>query len=84
MAIKDKEAQLEFRRAALEGAYNAYLEIQSGQAQSYTIGSRTITKHNIEQLYTIIQKMEKEVESLENEISRGSNRCAVAVIPTDW
>ena len=83
MASEDKQARLEFRRAALKSAYKAYLDIQSGQAQSYTVGSRTITKHNIEDLHRIINSMEKEIDALEAELN-GRSRCAVAVVPMEW
>ena len=81
---KELEARLEFRRAALDEARKAYLEIMKGQAQSYAIGSRNITKHNISELWDIIVDMEKEVDGLEAVLAGGSRRKAVGVIPRDW
>lgn len=78
------EARLEFRRAALEEARGAYLEILKGQAQSYTIGSRNITKHNISELWDMIADLEKEVDGLEAILAGGKSRKAVGVIMRDW
>lgn len=81
---KELEARLEFRMAALDEARTAYLAIMNGQAQSYAIGTRNITKHNIKDLWDIITDLEKEVDSLENILAGGSRRKAVGVIPRDW
>lgn len=81
---KELEARLEFRRAALDEARSAYLEIMKGRAQSYAIGSRNITKHNISELWDIITDLEKEVDGLESVLAGGSRRKAVGVIPRDW
>lgn len=81
---KELEVRLEFRRAALDEARAAYLEIMKGRAQSYAIGSRNITKHNISELWDIIVDLEKEVDGLESVLAGGSRRKAVGVIPRDW
>lgn len=78
------ESRLDFRRAALDEARAAYLAIMKGQAQSYTIGSRNITKHNISELWKIITDLEKEVDGLTSVLSGGSRRKSVGVIPRDW
>lgn len=76
--------RLEFRRAALDEARAAYLEIMKGRAQSYAIGSRNITKHNISELWDIITDLEKEVDGLEAVLNGGSRRKAVGVVMRDW
>lgn len=81
---KELEARLDFRRAALDEARSAYLEIMKGRAQSYAIGSRNITKHNISELWDIITDLEKEVDGLESVLAGGSRRKAVGAIPRDW
>lgn len=81
---KELEARLEFRRAALDEARSAYLAIMKGRAQSYAIGSRNVTKHNISELWDIITDLEKEVDSLQSILAGGSRRKSVGVIPRDW
>ena len=81
---KDLESRLEFRRAALEEAMAAYLDIMKGRAQSYAIGSRNITKHNIRELMDIITDLENEVDALEAMLAGGKRRKAVGAIPRDW
>ena len=83
-SINELKERLEFRRAALDEARAAYLDIMKGRAQSYAIGSRNITKHNISELWDIIVDLEKEVDSMENVLAGGSRRKAVGVIPRDW
>lgn len=83
MSREELTARLEFRRAALEEARAAYLDILSGRAQSYAIGSRNITKHNISVLMDAITKLEKEVDALAAMLAGGSRRKAVGVIPRD-
>lgn len=77
-------ARLEFRRGALIEARAAYLDILRGRAQSYAIGSRNITKHNISELWDIITDLEKEVDGLEAILNGGSRRKAVGVVLRDW
>lgn len=77
-------ARLEFRRGALNEARAAYLDILGGRAQSYAIGSRNITKHNLSELWDMITDLEKEVDGLEAVLNGGSRRKAVGIIPRDW
>lgn len=83
MDRKELEARLEFRRAALEEARKAYLGLLSGQVQSYTIGSRNMTKLNLSELQKIIRDTEKEIDGLEIVLAGGGRRKAVGVIPRD-
>lgn len=76
--------QLEFRKAVLNEARSAYIDILKGRAQSYAIGSRNITKHNLNDLLGIIEKMEKEVNELEAVLNGGKRRKAVGIVPRDW
>ena len=78
------ESRLDFRRAALDEARAAYLDILGGRAQSYAIGSRNITKHNLSELWDMITDLEKEVDGLEAVLNGGSRRKAVGIIPRDW
>lgn len=86
MASKTElRARLEFRRAALEEARKAYLALLTGQAQSYTIGSRTIQKFQLPQLKDEIEDLEKEVDALEEQLNgQRKPRKAVGVVPRDF
>ena len=75
--------RLEARQKALSAAYEAYQQLLSGQVKSYTIGSRTLTHHNLGELEETISKLEKEVDELENMKAGGRRRRAVGVVPRD-
>ena len=77
-------ARLQFRRAALEEARAAYLALLNGQVQSYTIGSRNLTRLDLGDLWDIIVGMEREVDSLAAALRGGKQRKAVGVVPRDW
>lgn len=76
--------RLEFRRAALTELRKAHLALVSGQVQSYSIGSRILTKLNLPELKDEIDDMEKEVDELTSVLNGGGRRKAVGVIPRDW
>lgn len=78
------QKRIEHRRTALDAAYNAYNALLSGQVQSYTIGSRNLTRLNLSELEQTISKLEKEIDSLEAELRGSRRRKAVAVVPMDW
>ena len=76
-------ARITFRRTALTELRKAYIELVTGQVQSYTIGSRNLTRFDITKLKDEIEEMEKELDSLEALYSGGKRRKAVGVIPRD-
>lgn len=78
------ESRLEFRRAALEQARAAYLALLTGGVQSYTIGSRNLTKLDLPKLEAAIARLEKEVDSYDEQLRGGKARKAVGVVPRDW
>ena len=86
MASKTEiKSRLEFRQAALTEARGAYLALLNGQVQSYTIGSRSLTRFDLPKLWEMILELEKEVDGLEAELTgSGARRKAVAVVPRDW
>lgn len=77
------QARITFRRTALADLRKAYLALVDGQVQSYTIGSRNLTRFDITKLKEEITAMEKELDSLEALASGGRRRKAVGVIPRD-
>ena len=85
MASKTElQARLEFRKNALNAARTAYVALLEGQAQSYSIGSRNLTKFDLPKLKEEITSLEKEVDGLEAVLSGGKRRKAVGVVPRDW
>jgi len=77
------QSRLEFRRAALKELRKAYLALVTGQVQSYTIGSRNLTKFDLTKLKAEIDAMEKELDQLAALASGRTRRKAVGVIPRD-
>lgn len=85
MARKETIRQrLEVKRKALEAANEAYIALLSGKVQSYTIGSRNLTRLDLSDLEATIAKLEKEIDSLEELLRGGGRRKAVTVVPRDW
>lgn len=78
------KARLEFRQEALTEARAAYVALLNGQVQSYSIGSRSLTRFDLPKLWEMILEMEKEVDGLEAQVSGGKRRRAVSVLPRDW
>lgn len=76
--------RLEFRKAALTSAREAYKGIMSGTVQSYKIGDREITKLNIGVLAEEITRLEKEYDELSGKLSGKRTRRTFGVSPRDW
>ena len=78
------QERIKFRREALKVAREAYTALLSGQVQSYTIGSRNLTRLDLEKLKKEIDALEKELDELTALQSGKSRRKAVGVVPRDW
>lgn len=81
---EELQKRLEFRKASLDAARTAYIQLLNGQVKSYAIGSRNLTKFDLPQLEDTIKKLEKEVDSLTAQLNGGGRRKAVGIIPRDW
>lgn len=77
-------ARLEFHKAALAAAQEAYIALLNGQVQSYAIGSRNLTKFDLTKLREEIAFHQKEVEGLTAEMNGNRRRRAVGIVPRDW
>ena len=55
-----------------------------GGAQSYSIGSRSITRANLAEIRKMIEQLEDEVEQLEKTATGKKTRKAFAVVPRDF
>lgn len=85
MASKEElKARLEFHVAARAAAQTAYIALLNGQVQSYSIGSRNLTKLDLGRLREEITYHQKEIDGLTTEINGGKRRRAVGVVPRDW
>lgn len=78
------ERRLQFRRSTLERLYEAYDKLLKGGVKSYTIDDRELTRFDLPDLKEEIEKMEKEVDELENQLKGQRPRKAVAVVLRDW
>lgn len=76
--------RIEVKEKALDAAYIAYQSLMEGNVQRYVLGSRELTKLDLEKLGKEISKLENELEELESLLNGGARRKAVAVIPRDW
>ena len=81
---EELRARLDFRKKALEAARAAYVALLEGQAQSYSIGSRNLTKFDLPKLKEEITSLEKEVDGLSAMLNGGKRRKAVGAVPRDW
>ena len=85
MTDKNKlQERITFRKAALKAAREAYTALLSGQVQSYAIGSRNLTRLDLEKLKKEIDALERELDELTALQSGKSRRKAVGVVPRDW
>lgn len=77
----DIERRLAFRRDLLDKLYAAYDALANSGVQSYSIGSRSLTRLDLTKLMEEIRKTEQEIDELENELAGGARRKAVGVVP---
>lgn len=78
------QRRINTRKSALEATEAAYIALLSGQVQSYTIGSRNLTRLNLSELKETINTLEKEIDELEQVLRGGSRRKAVGIVLRDW
>lgn len=78
------KTRLEFHKAAAERLRVAYITLVDGGAQSYSIGSRSLTKFDLETIHSEIKEHEKAISGLTVILNGGKRRKAVAVVPRDW
>ena len=85
MASREEiKIRIEFHRSAVEKLRAAYLALIDGGVQSYTIGSRSLTRFDLEKIAAAITAHEKEIDGLETVLQGGKRRKAYGVVPRDW
>ena len=75
--------RLEKRKAMLDECYKAYNDLLRGRVQQYSIGSRSLTRLDLDELWDMIKMLESEIDQLESQLAGGGRRKAVGVIPRD-
>lgn len=83
-SIKILKKRLEIKNTQLENAYTAYTELLVGGVQSYSIGTRNLTKLDLPELEKSIKNLENEIEILEGQINGRKPRKAFGVVPRDY
>lgn len=77
-----KEVRIERAKERLQCYLDREAEMLKGGVQSYGLGTRNATRYN-----TDLAEIRRAITDLENEIdelSAGSRRKAVGVVPRDW
>lgn len=82
--MSDLQDRIAFRKAALKELYAAYIGLVNGRAQSYTIGSRTLTRLDLTDLGDEIRELEDEIDELEATAAGTGGRQVIPIIPMDW
>ena len=77
--IKERLEKYKERYNLLLDAERAILE----GAQSYTIGSRTLTRADLAEVRKLINSVEDGIDELEAQLETGNRRKAIRVIPRD-
>lgn len=84
MTRADAQEKLTFHRSAVSKLREAYLALADGGVQSYTIGSRSLTKFDLAKISEEIADHEKAISEMESVLSGGSRRRAVGALIRDW
>lgn len=86
MVKKKIEITLAGKRERLELYLEQEKMMLSGAVQSYGIGSRNLTRYNMDlsAIRAAIKELEEEIQDLENQLAGVKNRKAIAAIPRDW
>ena len=80
----DLYMDLEFHKIAKKKLQEAYLAIADGGVQSYSIGSRSLTKHDLQKIRQEIAEHEKAINELSAALNGKSRRRTVGIVPRDW
>jgi len=87
MTYKNKleiQADIDFHRSAKSKLQDAYLAIAEGGVQSYSIGSRSLTKHDLGKIREEIAGHDKAIGELSAVLKGKRRRKAVGIVPRDW
>lgn len=77
-------ADLDFHKIAKKKLQEAYLAIAEGGVQSYSIGSRSLTKHDLQRIREEIAGHDKKIAELTAALRGKRRRKALGIVPRDW
>lgn len=80
----EMRCRMEFHKAAVDKLREAYIALVDGGVQSYTIGSRSLTRLDLAKITSEIKGHEKAIDELEELLKGGKRRKAVGVVARDW
>lgn len=75
------------RRERLQLRYDQYLAAEQAileGAQSYTIGSRSLTRADLGTVEEMIAALEDQIDAVDAELAGRGRYASVATIPRDW
>lgn len=81
-----KRKRIEERLKLYKDRYDLLIEAEKailGGAQSYTIGSRTLTRAELAEVRKLINDVENGIDEMEAQLESGARRKAVRAIPRD-
>lgn len=84
MTRTEIQEKLTFHRAALTALRAAYLALAEGGVKQYSIGSRSLTKFDLNRINEEIKGHEKAIAELDAALNGRKRRRAVGVIARDW
>ena len=84
MTKVELQTDLDFHKEAKKKLQEAYIAIAGGGVQSYTIGSRSLTKHDLEKIRVEIAEHDKAISELSALLHGGRRRKAVGIVPRGW
>ena len=76
--------RLEYWTGLYEKLQEAYEELVTGGAKSYTIDDRQLTKFDLPDLMRQMELIEEKIDELESVLNGGGRRGAFGVVPRDW
>lgn len=84
MKKTEMQEKLTFHKSALSKLREAYLALVDGGVQSYSIGSRSLTRLDLGKISDEMKAHEKAVNELTAALSGRRSRRAVGVVLRDW
>lgn len=82
--VTEIDIRIAHHKLAAEKLRAAYIALVDGGVSAYTIGSRSLTKFDLETISQEIAMHEKKLDELEAMKAGASRRRAVGVVPRDW
>lgn len=75
--------RISFHKNALEALQKAYIALAESGVQQYSIGSRSLSRVDLEKIREEMKYHESMIAQMESQLAGGGRRKAVGVIPRD-